>query len=117
MLAVESKYYSIQAPLIYKSPVEDLDDSHMAKLVVHLVKLFEEEKPELFNGKAEVVRNSNIPNLKCWDYILLLLLGAIDHVVRLKLFSMIKAKPVCTLLMKNYLENQKSTNLKTIIPT
>lgn len=56
MLAVESKYYSIQAPLIYKSPVEDLNDSNMAKLIVHLVKLFEKEKPELFKGKAEGVR-------------------------------------------------------------
>ena len=56
MLAVESNYYSIQVPLIYKSPVEDLDDSHMAKLVVHLVKLFKKEKPELFKGKAVGVR-------------------------------------------------------------
>ena len=55
MLAVESKYCSIQTPLIYKSPVEDLDDSHMAKLVVHLVKLFEKENPELFKGKASGV--------------------------------------------------------------
>ena len=52
MLAVESKYYSIQAPLIHKSPVEDLNDSNMAKLVVHLVKLFEKENTELFKGKA-----------------------------------------------------------------
>jgi len=52
MLAVKSKYHSIQAPLIYKSPVEDLDDSNLAKLVVHLVKLFEKENPELFKGKA-----------------------------------------------------------------
>ena len=52
MLAVESKYYSIQAHLIYKSPVEDLNDSNMAKLVVHLVKLFEKENTELFKGKA-----------------------------------------------------------------
>lgn len=56
MLAVESKYYSIQASLIYKSPVEDFDDSHMAKLIVHLVKSFEKEKPELFKGKAAGVR-------------------------------------------------------------
>ena len=56
MLAVESKYYSIQSSLIYKSPVEDLDDSHMAKLVVHLVRSFEKEKPELFKGKAAGVR-------------------------------------------------------------
>lgn len=52
MLAVESKYYSIQAPLIYRSPVDDLDDSNMVKLVVHLVTLFKKEKPELFKGKA-----------------------------------------------------------------
>lgn len=56
MLAVESKYYSIQAPLIYRSPVEDLDDSNMAKLVVHTVKLFEKENPELFRGKAPGAR-------------------------------------------------------------
>ena len=53
MLAVESKYYSIQAPLIYKSPVEDLDDFHIVKLVVHLVKLFEKENPRLFEGKTK----------------------------------------------------------------
>ena len=52
MLAVKSKYHSIQAPLFYNSSVEDLDDSNMAKLVVHLVKLFEKENPELFKGKA-----------------------------------------------------------------
>ena len=94
MLAVKSKYHSIQAPLIYKNPVEDLDDTNMAKLVVHSVKLFEKE-----------------------NYMLLPLLEAISHVVRLKDSLMIKVKPVCTLLMRNYLENQKSTNLKTIIHT
>lgn len=52
MLSVKSKYHSILAPLIYKSPVEDLDDSNLAKLIVHLVKLFEKENPELFKGKA-----------------------------------------------------------------
>ena len=52
MLAVKSKYHSIQATLIYKSPVEDLDDSNLAKLIVHLVKLFKKENPELFKGKA-----------------------------------------------------------------
>ena len=55
MLEVENKYYSFQSPLFYKSPVEYLDDSHMAKLVVHLVKLFEKENPELFKGKASGV--------------------------------------------------------------
>ena len=63
MLVVESKYYSIQASLIYKSPVEDLDDSHMAKLVVHLVRSFEKEKPELFKGKAAGVRGSKFINI------------------------------------------------------
>ena len=52
MLAVESRYYSIQAPLIYRAPVEDLDDSNMVKLVAHLVNLFEKENPKLFKGKA-----------------------------------------------------------------
>ena len=52
MLAVESRYYSIQAPLIYRAPVEDLDDSNMVKLVAHLVNLFEKENPELFKGKS-----------------------------------------------------------------
>lgn len=56
MLSVEKEYYSIQAPLIYKSPVDDLEDNHLAKLIVHLVKLFEKEKPELFKGKAPGVR-------------------------------------------------------------
>ena len=53
MLAVESNYYSIQTPLIYKSPVEDLNDFHLAKLVVYLVKLFEKENLGLFKGKAK----------------------------------------------------------------
>ena len=60
MLAVKSKYHSIQAPLIYKSPVDDLDDTNMAKLVVHLVKLFEKENPELFKGKASGVPGPKI---------------------------------------------------------
>ena len=55
MLVVKSQYHSIQAPLIYKTPVDDLDDTNMAKLVVHLVKLFEKENPELFKGKASGV--------------------------------------------------------------
>ena len=118
MLAVKSKYHSIQAPLIYKSPVEDLDDSNLAKLIVHLVKLFEKENPELFKGKAPGTPGPKFKysSLKCWDYMLLLLLETIDHVVRLKDSLMIKVRPVCTLLMRNYLKNQKSTNLKTIIP-
>ena len=53
MLAVESNYYSIQAPLIYKTPVDYLDDFHLAKIVVHLVKLFKKENPQLFKGKAK----------------------------------------------------------------
>ena len=65
MLAEESKYYSIQAPLIYKSPVEDLNESNMAKLVVHLVKLFEKEKPELFKGKAAGVPGPKFKYSKC----------------------------------------------------
>ena len=52
MLAVESKYYCIQTPLICRSPVEYLDDSNMAKFIVHLVNLFEKENPKLFKGKA-----------------------------------------------------------------
>lgn len=53
MLAVESNYCSIQLPLIYKTPVDYLDEFHFAKLVVHLVKLFEKEDPVLFEGKSE----------------------------------------------------------------
>ncbi len=52
MLAVESRYYSIQNPLIYRNSVEDLSDSNMVKLVVYLVKLFEKENPDLFKGKV-----------------------------------------------------------------
>ena len=52
MLTVEREYYSIQAPLIYKSPVEDLDDNHMVKLIVYLVNLFEKENKSLFKGKT-----------------------------------------------------------------
>ena len=48
MLTVEREYYSIQAPLIYKSPVEDLDDNNMAKLIVYLVNLFEKEKIKVY---------------------------------------------------------------------
>ena len=32
MIAVEKEYYSIQTPLIYRSPVEDLNDDHLSKL-------------------------------------------------------------------------------------
>ena len=53
MLSVVREYYSIQTPLIYKSPVDDLDDYHLAKLIVYLVKLFENENPRLFEGKAK----------------------------------------------------------------
>ena len=53
MLSVAREYYSIQTPLIYKSPVDDLDDYHLAKLIVYLVKLFENENPCLFEGKAK----------------------------------------------------------------
>ena len=53
MLSVAREYYSIQIPLIYKSPVDDLDDYHLAKLIVYLVKLFENENPCLFEGKAK----------------------------------------------------------------
>ena len=123
MLAVKSKYHSIQAPLIYKSPVEDLDDSNLAKLVVHLVKLFEKEKMNIalltsntkVKHQVSLVPNLDILSLKCWDYMLLLLLEAIGHVVRLKNSWMIKARPVCTLQMRICLENQKSTNLKMIM--
>ena len=53
MLTVVKEYYSIQTPLIYKSPVDDLEDYHLAKLIVYLVKLFENENPCLFEGKAK----------------------------------------------------------------
>lgn len=53
MLSVVREYYSIQTPLICKSPVDDLDDYHLAKLIVYLVKLFENENPCLFEGKAK----------------------------------------------------------------
>ena len=56
MLAFEKEYCCIQAPLIYKNPLEDLDDFHIVKLIVHLVKLFEKENPALFKGKAKGVR-------------------------------------------------------------
>ena len=53
MLAVDKTYYSIQTPLIYKSPVDDLDDYHMVKLIVYLIKLFEKENTGLFKDKAK----------------------------------------------------------------
>ena len=40
------------------------------------------------------VQNLNTINLKCWHYIFLPLLEALDLAVRLKDFLMIKAKPV-----------------------
>ena len=55
MLAVDKEYYSIQAPLIYKPPVDDLDDYHMVKLIVYLIKLFEKENAGLFKGKPKGV--------------------------------------------------------------
>ena len=45
----------------------------------------------------------------------LLLLEDIGLVVGLKSFLMIKVKPVDTSLMRNYLENKKSINLKMIM--
>ena len=59
MIAVENEYYSIQAPLIYKNPVDDLDNNHLVKLIIHLVKLFKKENPELFKSKA-----NNVPGPK-----------------------------------------------------
>ena len=53
MLAVEKKYSSIQMSLIYKPPVDELDDYHLAKLIVYLVKQFEKENRGLFKGKAK----------------------------------------------------------------
>ena len=53
MLAVDKEYYDIQTPLIYKNPVDELDDHHLAKLIVYLVKSFEKENPCLFEGKAK----------------------------------------------------------------
>ena len=35
MLSVVREYYSIQTPLIYKSHVDDLEDYHLAKLIVY----------------------------------------------------------------------------------
>ena len=35
MLSVAREYYSIQTPLICKSPVDDLDDYHLSKLIVY----------------------------------------------------------------------------------
>lgn len=55
MLAVDKEYYSIQTPLICRSPVDDLDDYHMVKLIVYLVKLFEKENAGLFKGKSKGV--------------------------------------------------------------
>ena len=52
MIAVESNYYSIQLPLICQTPVDYLDEFHMTKLIVHLVKLFEKENHVLFEGKT-----------------------------------------------------------------
>ena len=113
MLVIESKYHYIQAFLIYKGLIGDLEDSNIVNLVVHLVKLFEKENSELFKGKPLEfrVQNSGMINLKYWDHIFFLLLDAIDLAVRLKLFLTIKSKPACTLLMINYLENQKINQL------
>lgn len=55
MIAVEKEYYSIQTPLIYRSPVEDLNDDHLSKLSVYLVNFFEKENPTLFKGKEKGV--------------------------------------------------------------
>ena len=35
MLTVVREYYSIQTSLIYRSPVDDLNDYHLAKLIVY----------------------------------------------------------------------------------
>lgn len=117
MLAVEREYYSIQTPLINETPVDYLDDDNMVKLVVYLINLFENGTPELFKDKADDVPDPklDILYLKCWDCMFLRHLMVKDPVVRLKGFLMIKARPVCTLPMKNCLENQRLISLKMIM--
>ena len=34
MIAVEKEYYSFHSHLLYKSPIDDLDDFHLSKLIV-----------------------------------------------------------------------------------
>ena len=103
MLVVGRKYSGIQVFLIYNMFVDDLDDNHLAKLIVYLVKLFEKENCDLFKCKARGVSG---PKFKYFTsemltLYFLLLLEVIDYAVRLKNLLMIKSKPVNTLLMKN----------------
>lgn len=41
MLAMDKEYCNIQNHLIYKNPVDNLDEYHMGKLIVYSIKLFE----------------------------------------------------------------------------
>ena len=64
MIVVEREYYSYQPPLIYKNPVEDLDDTNVVKLIVYLVKQFEKENPALFKDKEEGVPGPKFTYIK-----------------------------------------------------
>ena len=50
--------------MLYKSPVEDLDDHHLSKLIVYLVKSYENENPILFKGKADGVTGPKFKHTK-----------------------------------------------------
>ena len=54
MLTVVREYYSIQTSLIYRSPVDDLDDYHFGEInYVFWLSCLKMKNPCLFEGKAK----------------------------------------------------------------
>ena len=54
-VSCREKIFKCSNALIYKPPVDELDNYHLAKLIVYLVKQFEKENRGLFKGKAKGV--------------------------------------------------------------
>ena len=48
MIRIESVQRSMQSKFVLDKPGDNLNDEHMAKLIVHLINEFEKEKPYLF---------------------------------------------------------------------
>lgn len=51
MIRIESVQRSMQSKFVLDKPGDNLNDEHMAKLIVHLINEFEKEKPYLFSKR------------------------------------------------------------------
>ena len=51
MIQVATNKCSIQTNFVHENPCDDLDDDHIVKLIVYMVKLFKKENPDLFKEK------------------------------------------------------------------